>query len=241
MYTSFTIKNFRCFEQLTIEPLARINLIAGKNNTGKTALLEALWLHSGPNVPDLGIRLASFRGIPGQDPRRLLHDLFYNSDPSRTITLSAKHRGINNPRKLDISSRPFGAGEVPIPFPNPPSAVPRGSQEPDVSAASSSKIVLDYTDEFGGNYVSTGWWATSQLPPIIAPLPGMAIESAWELRVDRLVGNQPIASNYCSITRHGYRKCGNGAQPGGYATRPPFDLFEPSIAQQPAGRAGEVW
>jgi hypothetical protein len=182
VYTSFTIKNFRCFEQLTIEPLARINLIAGKNNTGKTALLEALWLHSGPNVPDLGIRLASFRGIPGQDPRRLLHDLFYNSDPSRTITLSAKHRGINNPRKLDISSRPFGAGEVPIPFPNPPSAVPRGSQEPDVSAASSSKIVLDYTDEFGGNYVSTGWWATSQLPPIIAPLPGMAIESAGMAR-----------------------------------------------------------
>ena len=111
MYTSFTIKGFRCFEHLTIEPLARINLIAGKNNTGKTALLEALWLHSAPNIPDLGIRLAAFRGVPGQDPRRLLHDLFFNFDPSRTITLSSKHKGIDNPRKLDISSRPLGAAK----------------------------------------------------------------------------------------------------------------------------------
>ena len=124
MYTSFTIKGFRCFEHLTIDPLARINLIAGKNNTGKTALLEALWLHSAPNIPDLGIRLAAFRGVPGQDPRRLLHDLFFNFDPSRTITLSSKHKGIDNPRKLDISSRPLGAVEVP--FPNPPSAARGG-------------------------------------------------------------------------------------------------------------------
>ena len=30
-----------------------MNLIAGKNNTGKTALLEALFLFSGPNNPSL--------------------------------------------------------------------------------------------------------------------------------------------------------------------------------------------
>ena len=53
MYTSFSIKNFRCFENMTIEPLARVNLICGENNTGKTALLEALWLHSGPNAPEI--------------------------------------------------------------------------------------------------------------------------------------------------------------------------------------------
>ncbi|PZN85104.1 MAG: hypothetical protein DM484_01805 [Candidatus Methylumidiphilus alinenensis] len=41
---SFVIKNFRCFEHLTIEKLGRVNLIVGKNSVGKTALLEALWL-----------------------------------------------------------------------------------------------------------------------------------------------------------------------------------------------------
>ena len=45
MFQSFTVKNYRCFTDLTIEPCARINLIAGKNNVGKTALLEALAIH----------------------------------------------------------------------------------------------------------------------------------------------------------------------------------------------------
>ncbi len=42
MYCAFNVKNFRGFDDLTIEGLRRINLIAGKNNVGKTALLEAL-------------------------------------------------------------------------------------------------------------------------------------------------------------------------------------------------------
>ena len=54
MYTSFSIENFRLFDQLTVEPLARVNLIAGQNNAGKTALLEAIWLHNGQNNPELG-------------------------------------------------------------------------------------------------------------------------------------------------------------------------------------------
>ena len=53
MYRSFTIKNFRCFDELTVEGMGRINLIAGKNNVGKTALLEALWVHNcGPVEPE---------------------------------------------------------------------------------------------------------------------------------------------------------------------------------------------
>ncbi len=41
---SLEIIGYRCFEHLTIEKLSRVNLIVGKNNVGKTALLEALWL-----------------------------------------------------------------------------------------------------------------------------------------------------------------------------------------------------
>ncbi len=43
---SLEIKGYRCFDHLTIEKLGRVNLIVGKNNVGKTALLEALWLYS---------------------------------------------------------------------------------------------------------------------------------------------------------------------------------------------------
>jgi AAA15 family ATPase/GTPase len=42
MLTTLDIQNFRLFEHLRIEGLKRVNLFAGKNNSGKTALLEAL-------------------------------------------------------------------------------------------------------------------------------------------------------------------------------------------------------
>lgn len=42
MLTQLKIQNFRLFKHLHIEGLRRINLFAGKNNSGKTALLEAL-------------------------------------------------------------------------------------------------------------------------------------------------------------------------------------------------------
>lgn len=43
---SFEIHDFRAFSNLRIERLGRVNLIVGKNNVGKTSLLEALWLYA---------------------------------------------------------------------------------------------------------------------------------------------------------------------------------------------------
>jgi hypothetical protein len=42
---SLEIKNFRAFKHLRIEKLGRVNLIVGKNNVGKSSVLEALWLY----------------------------------------------------------------------------------------------------------------------------------------------------------------------------------------------------
>ncbi len=44
MLRSITIKNYRCFESFQVDGLAPINLIAGANNSGKTSLLEAVYL-----------------------------------------------------------------------------------------------------------------------------------------------------------------------------------------------------
>lgn len=43
---SLEINSFRAFEHLQIERLGRINLVVGKNNVGKTCLLEALHLYA---------------------------------------------------------------------------------------------------------------------------------------------------------------------------------------------------
>ena len=63
MYKTFRVKNFRCFKDLQINDLGRVNLIAGKNNTGKTALMEAMYLHTKPLSPHVLIDLQSTRGL----------------------------------------------------------------------------------------------------------------------------------------------------------------------------------
>jgi len=50
---SLEIHNFRAFEHLQIERLGRVNLIVGKNNVGKTCLLEALQLFARRGSPEL--------------------------------------------------------------------------------------------------------------------------------------------------------------------------------------------
>ena len=47
MLTSLTLKNFRGFRDFKMPGLEQVNLITGKNNTGKTALLEAIYLCCG--------------------------------------------------------------------------------------------------------------------------------------------------------------------------------------------------
>lgn len=42
MLDKLTIQNFHIFHDFQIEGLRRVNLIAGKNNPGKTTLLESL-------------------------------------------------------------------------------------------------------------------------------------------------------------------------------------------------------
>jgi hypothetical protein len=56
MYQSIHIQNFRQFTDFHIENLARVNLIGGRNNTGKTALLEAVALVSGHVDPHYILR-----------------------------------------------------------------------------------------------------------------------------------------------------------------------------------------
>ena len=47
MLEKLHIRNYRIFRDLEIDQLRRINLIAGRNNSGKTSLLEAIFLLAG--------------------------------------------------------------------------------------------------------------------------------------------------------------------------------------------------
>src|SRR5262249_49292062 len=75
----FVVKNFRCFSGLHLKQLGRINLIAGKNNTGKTALLESIHLHNNPADVQLPVEINKARGIqqPGKAVEDVVSWLFY--------------------------------------------------------------------------------------------------------------------------------------------------------------------
>ncbi|MBK9095241.1 MAG: AAA family ATPase [Anaerolineae bacterium] len=98
MYTRFEIVNFRGFDHLMLDPLARVNLIAGKNNVGKTALLEALFLHIGAHNPELPLRVNAIRGIerfPLQ-PDEVWGWFFYDKRTDRSIQIcSLDDQGLN--------------------------------------------------------------------------------------------------------------------------------------------------
>ena len=66
MLTGIQIKNFRSFSNVEIGPFKRINLIAGLNNTGKTALLEAIFIVLG--VQDRRQRAQEGRNQPEKLP-----------------------------------------------------------------------------------------------------------------------------------------------------------------------------
>ena len=62
MLRDLTIQNYRCFQEFQIDDLARVNLIVGGNNTGKTSLLEAIYLYVTQNHPSSLVSLLENRG-----------------------------------------------------------------------------------------------------------------------------------------------------------------------------------
>ncbi len=62
MIESLSVSNFRGIEKLELHGLRRINVIVGENSSGKTALLESIFL-AGGGSPEIALRLQAQRGM----------------------------------------------------------------------------------------------------------------------------------------------------------------------------------
>jgi AAA15 family ATPase/GTPase len=107
MLKEIEIQNFRCFEHIKISGFERVNLIGGKNNAGKTALLEALFLNVDPQASSLEIlrklRRESSEALQAM-PNRAWDNLFYAIKKDRAIVILGKDDNNNTEQVKIINS-----------------------------------------------------------------------------------------------------------------------------------------
>ena len=99
---SFEVENFRSLKHLKLEKLARVNLLVGKNNSGKTSVLEALYALTRMEMPDWFDLIEENRGIEEED--RDFKSLFHGFDASKTVQIKAIYQKIGRgPKKFQAS------------------------------------------------------------------------------------------------------------------------------------------
>ena len=116
MLKGLQIRNFRGFNALKIDQLSDINLIVGKNNSGKTSLLEAIFILSGDGnaqvaINDNVIRGLKPSGVSASEP--FWKQLFSDLDLGRCIEIEADHT-LHGQLTLEISLKRQPATESPL-------------------------------------------------------------------------------------------------------------------------------
>ncbi|MGC9259618.1 MAG: AAA family ATPase [Phycisphaerae bacterium] len=102
MYSSLSLNNLRGFNALQIKGLRRFNLFVGRNNSGKTTVLEGLLLLGGASNPNIAAAVAQMRGQFTQNADAIWKPLFGKSDPRQPIDLSGEWSG--HTRSLQIKA-----------------------------------------------------------------------------------------------------------------------------------------
>ena len=117
---SLEIENFRCFKKIEIPDIRRFTVITGKNGSGKTALLESLFVAAGTS-PEIYLRTGVWRSSDDQislsamrsSLAYLFEDFFhqFNIDAGLRISFKDNEYGIREVRVIpeaeDILSLPF--------------------------------------------------------------------------------------------------------------------------------------
>jgi AAA15 family ATPase/GTPase len=112
MITDVLIKNFKCFKSLIVPELGRITLISGRNNVGKTALLEALFLFLDMRNPAGTLNQYGRRGIEKVTltTEAMWGPIFRNYDMDGEILISLTING--NPEQVTFR---FNQEFLPLP------------------------------------------------------------------------------------------------------------------------------
>lgn len=112
MVNTFYISNFKGFKEIKIPELGNLNLIVGKNNSGKSTLLEALMLHSAAGSESV-LDEISMNHDEKTRARSRLQELRYseNDNPSHDMGDGFPYEHLFYGRKFN-SKTPIQIGEI---------------------------------------------------------------------------------------------------------------------------------
>lgn len=102
MIDKLRIKNYRGIKDLEFSKLGRINIISGRNNVGKSSVLEGIFLMMDYRSPDSTDKISNLRRLPiSNDPKELWLPMFRNLDANTIMEISAQIGG--NEVKVEYS------------------------------------------------------------------------------------------------------------------------------------------
>ncbi len=108
MINSIEIENFRCYESIRVERCSLVNVIVGDSGSGKTSLLEAIFLPLAPTT-EIAVRFRQQRGLDAAfsgDARSIedgiFGDIFHNRDMSKAVRIQLSANGQDD-RSLTIA------------------------------------------------------------------------------------------------------------------------------------------
>ncbi|KXY01637.1 AAA family ATPase [Bacillus paranthracis] len=94
MINSVRIKNFKGLSAFNLKDMARINLLGGRNNAGKTTTLEALFMFYDRLNPSMLLRQYGWRGVNEMalSPETIFSPIFNNFDLGKKIEIEVTNQ-----------------------------------------------------------------------------------------------------------------------------------------------------
>lgn len=109
-FTKISIDNFRGIKHCELSQLGLVNLFFGKNNSGKSSLLEAIALLSDPSNPTLPVLLNNLRNLLSFTEDDVKID-FYGANPKNQILIQSEGE---DERNVTIEMMEISNVEVPL-------------------------------------------------------------------------------------------------------------------------------
>ena len=105
MITSFEASNFKGFQHVSIPELSSITLLGGRNNVGKTSVLEAVFTLFDRANPQVLVRQFAWRGVEAlpMSPEAIWAPVFHDYDMRSEIVLAAAIEGIKHTLRISLS------------------------------------------------------------------------------------------------------------------------------------------